>query len=87
MPRENALQIITSFCDQIKFIEFIFGSLSLINFDLFEQRFGDKIQEIKILCYKHEKECGVCINISRLLSFSCNKKCNIKLIYKNLLVD
>jgi hypothetical protein len=87
MARENAVQIITAFCQQVKSIELIFGSLSLSSFDMFGQKFGDKIKEIKILCYKHGNECGVCINISRLLSFSCNKKCNIKLIYKNLLED
>jgi hypothetical protein len=74
MARKNALQIINAFCHQIKSMEFKFWSLSLINFDLFGQKFGDKIKEIKL---KY-----VCINISRLLSFSRNKKCKVKLIYK-----
>ncbi len=49
LAKENALYIITAFCRQIKSMEFLFGSLSLINIDLFAEKFGDKIKEIKIV--------------------------------------
>jgi hypothetical protein len=87
MARENALYIITAFCHQIKLMEFTFGSLSLINFDLFAEKFGDKIKEIKIICHKHNNECNCCNYILQFFNSKCNKKCNVKLVYKSLSQD
>jgi hypothetical protein len=58
-------------------MKFIFGSLSLINFDLFAGKFGDKIKEIKIICHKQNNDSNCC-------NSKCNKKCNVKLVYKSL---
>jgi len=87
LARENALYIINSFCHQIKSVEFLFGSLSSINIDLFAVKFGDNIKELKIVCYKRNNRCKCCDNILQFFNISCNKKCNTKLIYKNLLED
>jgi hypothetical protein len=90
LARENALYIITAFCHQIKSMEFLFGSLSSIYIDLFAVKFGDNIKEIKIVCYKRIRRdirCKVCDNILQFLNVSCNKKCNVKLIYKNVVED
>ncbi len=90
LARENALYIITAFCHQIKSMEFLFGSLSSIYIDLFAVKFGDNIKEIKMVCYKRIRRnirCKCCDNILQFLNISCNKKCNVKLIYKNLLED
>ncbi len=89
MARENAFYIITALYHQIKSTEFIFGSLSLINFDLFAEKFGDKIKEIKIICYKHNNECNYCNYILQFFNSKCNKyvmwnwyiKFNHKIIY------
>ncbi len=64
-------------------MEFLFGSLSLINIHLFGEKFGDNIKEIKIVCYKRK----FCVNISQFFNISCNEKCNLKLINKNILDD
>jgi hypothetical protein len=87
LAKENALYIITAFCRQIKSMEFLFGSLSLINMDLFAEKFNDKIKEIKIVCYKRNNRCNCCQNIYQFFNISCNKKCNVKLVYKNFLED
>jgi hypothetical protein len=90
LARENALYIINAFCHQIKSMEFLFGSLSSIYIDLFAVKFGDNIKEIKMVCYKRDKRnnrCKCCDNILQFFNISCNKKCNVKSIYKNLLED
>ncbi len=86
LARENALYIITAFCHQIKSMKFLFGSLSSINIDLFAVKFGDNIKEIKMACYKRNNRYK-CDNILQFFNISCNKKCNAKLIYKNVLED